>query len=67
MHAPARALARLLRAVSRRLGRSGGTTAPGNQWTRTWSPRGFSPMKVNSVGIHSALLKYCFSPGFSTS
>ncbi len=29
MHGPARALARLLRAVSRRLGRSGGTTAPG--------------------------------------
>jgi UDP-N-acetylmuramyl tripeptide synthase len=29
MLAPARALARLLRAVSRRLGRSGGTTAPG--------------------------------------
>ena len=29
MHAPARLLARLLRAVSRRLGRSGGTTAPG--------------------------------------
>jgi lipid II isoglutaminyl synthase (glutamine-hydrolysing) len=29
MHGPARALARLVRAVSRRLGRSGGTTAPG--------------------------------------
>ncbi len=29
MHRAARALARLLRAASRRLGRSGGTTAPG--------------------------------------
>jgi UDP-N-acetylmuramyl tripeptide synthase len=29
MHRPARALARLVRAASRRLGRSGGTTAPG--------------------------------------
>jgi lipid II isoglutaminyl synthase (glutamine-hydrolysing) len=29
MHSPAQALARLIRAASRRLGRSGGTTAPG--------------------------------------
>jgi lipid II isoglutaminyl synthase (glutamine-hydrolysing) len=43
MHGPATALARLLRATSRRLGRSGGTTAPGRVLLRL-SPRALERM-----------------------
>ena len=43
MHGPARALARLVRAVSRRLGRSGGTTAPGRMLLAL-SPRALGRM-----------------------
>jgi UDP-N-acetylmuramyl tripeptide synthase len=43
MHRAARSLARLLRAASRRLGRSGGTTAPGRLLLRL-SPRAISRM-----------------------
>jgi hypothetical protein len=37
---------------------------PGNQWTRTWSPRWFSPMKVKSAGIQIALPRQ--GPSLST-
>jgi UDP-N-acetylmuramyl tripeptide synthase len=43
MHGPAPALARLVRAVSRRLGRSGGTTAPGRLLLKL-SPHALSRM-----------------------
>jgi lipid II isoglutaminyl synthase (glutamine-hydrolysing) len=43
MHAVARALARIVRAVSRRAGRSGGTTAPGRLLLRL-SPRALTRM-----------------------
>jgi UDP-N-acetylmuramyl tripeptide synthase len=43
MHGPARTLARLVRALSRRLGRTGGTTAPGRLLLRL-SPRSLELM-----------------------
>ena len=43
MHGPARTLARLVRALSRRLGRTGGTTAPGRLLLRL-SPRSLEQM-----------------------
>src|SRR6185312_15033752 len=46
MYRPARALARLVRALSRRLGRSGGTTAPGRLLLRL-SPKALPRMAAD--------------------